>query len=132
MTRLTSIAVAAVLLFQPSLDVAAQAQPTIPQQFRGDWAASTARCGRPGESRLTIGATTIDFYESRGRVLAVTTDGAHALGLRIEASGEGQIWIHTRRFTLSTDGRTLTDVTNRREPFARVRCPPAVRRSVQN
>ena len=107
---------------------AAETHATIPKQFRGSWAGSTAHCAAASaESKLTIRETALDFYESRGRVLAVATQGETELALLIEASGEGQSWLDARQFRLSEDGQTLTDVTGGRKQAVRVRCNGGVK-----
>jgi hypothetical protein len=104
-----------------------ETQATIPKQFRGSWAASAAHCAAASaESKLTLRETAVDFHESRGRVLAVATQGNTELALLIEASGEGQSWLDARRFRLSEDRQTLTDVTGGRRQAVRVRCSSGV------
>jgi hypothetical protein len=94
---------------------------TVPDQFRGTWAGSQAKCGAPSESSLSISADRVDFYASRGRVLAVKITGERDVEVELESSGEGQVWRSTRRFTLSEDTRSLTDVTTQYHTV-RVRC----------
>ena len=101
---------------------AAERQDTIPEQFRGIWASRAAHCSARGESVLTIRETAIDFYEGRGRVLAIATHGETELALLIEASGEGETWLEARQFRLSEDRQTLTDVTGRRQGAVRYQC----------
>lgn len=84
------------------------------------WPSTIAAAG--GESVLTIHETAIDFYESRGRVLAIATHGGTELALLIEASGEGQTRLEAEQFRLSEDRQTLTDVTGRRQGLVRYRC----------
>jgi hypothetical protein len=110
------------LVFAP-LAWAAQ-NPSIPKQFQGKWAGSLDKCKIPHEGALTIGGDRIDFYESRGRVLAVRSISTLEVEIDLELRGEGQIWRATQRFALSEDRRTLTDPTNT-DPvhkFLRVRC----------
>jgi len=102
--------------------IIAQGQATVPGQFRGKWAGSQAKCHVPSESSLAIYADRIDFYESRGRVLAVKVVGERDVEVELESSGEGQVWRSTRHFRLSEDGRSLTDVTRPEYPTVRVRC----------
>jgi len=110
------------LLFCSALD-AAELQSTVPEHFRGTWAASVADCSATSaESKLTIRETGIDFYESRGRILAIATEGTNELALLIEVTGEGQRWLDATQFTLSRDGQKLTDVTGRRRTTVRIRC----------
>ena len=102
--------------------VGAQERPLVPKQFRGKWAGSQVKCSAPSESSLLIEADRIDFYESRGRVLAVHIVGHLEVEVELESSGEGRVWHSTRRFRLSQDGRSLTDVTRRDHQAVRVRC----------
>jgi hypothetical protein len=94
----------------------------VPVEFQGRWAGSQAQCGVAHEASLTIHENRIDFYESRGKVLSAVVTRPLEVELEIEATGEGQTWRAVRRFTLSDDKRTLTDVTNSRHQFSRVRC----------
>ena len=104
-----------------------ESQATIPKPFRGAWAASAADCAAArAESKLTLRETAVDFYESRGRVLAIATRGNTELALLSEASGDGQSWLDARHFKLSGDHRTLTDVTGGRKQAVRVRCSSGV------
>jgi hypothetical protein len=121
MQRCMSLAFA-LLLTAP---VTAQGQATIPDQFRGIWAGSQAKCGVPSESSLAIYADRFDFSESRGRVLSVKVVSKREIEVELESSSEGQVWRTTRRFGLSEDGRTLTDLTIRDHEAVRVRCQQA-------
>lgn len=94
----------------------------VPREFQGKWAGSQVQCRVPHEASLTIDEDRIDFYESRGKVLSAVVTRPSEVELEIEATGEGQTWREVRRFTLSDDKRTLTDVTNSRHHFSRVRC----------
>lgn len=100
----------------------AQERPLVPEQFRGKWADSQVKCDAPSESSLWIEADRVDFYESRGRVLAVHVVSHLEVEVELESSGEGRVWHSTRRFRLSQDGRALTDVTRRDHQAVRVRC----------
>jgi hypothetical protein len=96
----------------------------VPVQFQGRWASSLERCQIPHEGSLTISEDRIDFYESRGRVLFVRVISPLEVELEIESTGEGQTWRHVRRFLLSDDKRSLTDLTYQDavHRFSRVRC----------
>jgi len=89
----------------------AQPDTTIPEQFRGRWAGRQTECGRAAESSLRVTADSVNFYASRGRVLAVDVMKDREIEVLLESSGEGQVWRQTRRFKLSEDGRSLTDLT---------------------
>ena len=105
--------------------IVTQGQATVPVQFRGKWASSPAKCGVPSESRLAVYADRFDAYESRGRVLTVKVVSEREMEVELESSGEGRVWRSTRRFGLSEDGRSLTDLTMQQYPTVLVRCEEA-------
>ena len=100
----------------------AQGQASVPDQFRGKWAGSPAKCGVSSESSLAIYADRVNFYEGRGRVVAVTVVSEKEIEIVLESSGEGEVRRSMRRFSLSEDGHSLTDVTMQKYPIVRVRC----------
>ena len=108
-----------------AVPVILQGQGTVPDQFRGRWAGTQTKCGVPSESSLAIYADRIDFYASRGRVLTVKVVSETEVEVELESSGEGQVWRSIRRFRLSEDGRSLTDVTRQDHQAVRVRCKEA-------
>lgn len=93
----------------------------VPGGFQGRWASDQARCMSTHDSRLTVTEDEFLFYASRARVLAMRQIDRQEVEFDMEATGEGQTWRETRRFTLSPDASMLTDVT-RPDPFVRVRC----------
>lgn len=101
--------------------VAAAQDAHVPESFRGIWASSSERCGTAHEGSLTITATQVDFYASRGKVMSVRVLGSRDIEVELESRGEGEVWINKRRFVLSEDGRRLTNVMNNHE-LTRVRC----------
>ncbi|MDP1619185.1 hypothetical protein [Phenylobacterium sp.] len=109
----------------PSADPGAPAiSITAPPAFQGEWNADLAACGGGGdESRLTIGADTIGFYESQGQISATRLQGEGRLAVEAMMSGEGETWVDSRVFQISEDGQTLTDVTEGSTGMVRRRCP---------
>ncbi len=104
---------------------AAESPTSVPMRFQGEWASSLKACGTTAdESRLTIGADRIRFYESGGAIKAVVTQGDDVIAMIIELSGEGESWLSFRHFQLSADQKTLTDVTDESQ-LVRYRCPKA-------
>ncbi len=100
----------------------AGAQNTVvPGGFQGRWASGQARCMTAHEGSLTVSANEFLFYESRAKVLSTRQIGRQEVEFDMEFTGEGQTWHDVGRFSLSSDARTLTDVT-RPDGFARVRC----------
>lgn len=103
--------------------IAAELQASVPARFQGDWAGSVAGCKTTtDELRLSIGPSTIRYYESSGTIKAVVTQGEHEVALISELEGEGETWLDVSHFQLSDDGQTLVDETTDAE-VARHRCP---------
>ena len=96
----------------------------IPVEFQGRWAGSQQSCPSSGDLRLEILADSFQFHEGRGKVLSVRTLGPLSIELELTMNAEGETWRDTRRFVLSEDKRTLTEVTNANSQrhTARVRC----------
>lgn len=85
----------------------APAHATVPERFRGTWAANATACALTGDpSHLDIGATDVAFHESTGPVTGVEADGGQ-LTLTLRLSGEGDTWEATYGFRLSDDGQSL-------------------------
>lgn len=104
-------------------DTITAAEPlAVPPRFQGQWGSDQKHCGTDDDSRLTIGAGQIRFYESGGSIKAVVMQGQSDLAVIIALSGEGETWLDYRHFRLSADGKTLTDVTVEPE-LVRHRCP---------
>jgi hypothetical protein len=99
----------------------AEPDTTVPAQYRGEWAGRPAQCGRPSESFLRITADSVDFYESRGRVLAVDLIKERVIEVLLESAGEGRVWRQNRQFMISEDSTSLTDLTTEGH-VVRVRC----------
>jgi hypothetical protein len=93
----------------------------VPESFWGTWDSRAETCGKGGDGRLTITATQIEFYASRGMVLALHVNGPRDIEVEFEARGEGVTRRDTRRFVLSDDGKTLTNVMGSYSAV-RVRC----------
>jgi hypothetical protein len=92
---------------------------TVPQQFRGDYAADTAACTAAGHvTHLGIDASRIAFHESSGEITAVEHRG-NDIDITANLTGEGETREATYHFRLSDDGRTLTDTDH---GMARQRC----------
>lgn len=92
---------------------------TIPARFHGEWNSHLPDCGTGNnESRLTVDATTLRFYEATAQVESVRVDG-DTLSVDTTLSGEGVSRDRTFNYTLSADGNTLTDSEG---GLARLRC----------
>ena len=93
--------------------------PSIPARFRGEWNTDTAACGTPIESRLVLGPTAVQYYESSGTVRTAEERGDD-LVLAVALAGEGETFERTYRYRLSADGNALTDLD---AAVSRTRCP---------
>ncbi len=99
-------------------------QFTMPAEFQGEWNANPQHCGTGfNDSRLRIAATTLRFYESGGPVKAVVRRGSFEVIVVVELSGEGQSWLASHRFVLSSDGSYINSPGDDRSNFIRYRCP---------
>lgn len=93
--------------------MAAEQQRSVPPRFQGEWNASPKRCGTDmDDSRLTITASRVRFYESGGPIRAIVTQGSLDVALISEVSGEGSTQLVYHHFRLSADHAHLTDVSN--------------------
>jgi hypothetical protein len=96
-------------------------ETVVPEGFRGKWASSLAWCGKDHDGSLTITDRQVDFYASRGKVLSVKVLGPNEIDVELESRGEGEVWRNTRRFVLSVDGKSLTNVMSNHQ-LTRVKC----------
>ena len=103
----------------------AAANSAVPAQFVGYWAGSPELCGSDSDDLiLHISEKHISYWESNGPIRAVVTRGSNEIALIAELSGEGETWLATASFTLSTDGRRLLDSTTvPGQTVVRYRCP---------
>lgn len=93
----------------------------IPAGFRGRWAESAARCGRPHERELTVAARRLAFWESEGTVTRVRPAGTRGIDVDAAFTGEGAEWTRVHRLSLDESGTRLT-VSGAGSALTRVRC----------
>ena len=93
--------------------------PRIPAAFQGNWSATHASCGKPGDDmRLAVQADSLIFYESVGQVTAVQPLGKDQVRIRADYNGEGNRWSDEATLALGDGGNVLTIGKTKR-----VRCP---------
>jgi len=116
-----------VLLAALAAPTLAAARPAaVPAAFQGWWVGQGKACEPWAEdSQVVIRRGSIRFYAGEGPVLRVERKGPrgivlHAL-IRSQEGGERGEARGTLRFTLSADGKTLTEVGDDNR-FDRVRC----------
>ncbi len=103
----------------------AQVLDAIPARFRGTWDALDGDCSLSSELRIEIGADTLGFYEARGQVTDVMTDGEDAIIAGMAMEGEGERWTLTRRFALDGSDRLTPSPVGEEadfEPMTLKRC----------
>jgi len=97
--------------------------PNIPERFRGEWNQTLAACGTgDNDSAVTIGAHSVQFYESQGPVVRVTLVSENEVSAAVRLRGEGETWQTIYHYRLSPDGEDLIDL-GEGGPVTRHRCP---------
>lgn len=98
----------------------------IPEKFHGEWNTTLTDCGTANnDSRLTISATDMQFYESGGAVRGAFMHGPYEILIVLDMSGEGSSWMTSFKWTISSDGSYLSDRSVDGSLFVRYRCPKA-------
>lgn len=64
----------------------------IPAAFHGAWDVESGTCEPASDMRLEIGARTIGFYESEGKVITVTPQSDGSAAVELAMTGEGESW----------------------------------------
>lgn len=93
-------------------DLAAAAQDQlVPPGFLGHWASTPADCPR-GEvdGNLLVTTEAFGYPQSRGRVVSARQLAARVMEFQLAMSGEARGRIETRRFSLSDDLHTLSEM----------------------
>ena len=114
----------------PAPEATAVADVTIPIAAQGRWGLVAADCtSTRGDAKglLTIAATTLKFYESRGTLGKIAESSANRIRATFAFSGEGMTWARDEVLDVQGEGKTLI----RREygedaapgPFKYARCP---------
>ena len=86
---------------------AAPLPTAIPASLQGRWGLVPADCtSTRGDAKglLTIDATTLKFYESRGTVAKVIAGGPDSFDANYDFTGEGQEWTRIEKLSL-VDGK---------------------------
>ena len=97
---------------------------TIPAEFHGEWNETLVDCGTANnDSRLTITATEMQFYESGGVVRGAFMHGPYEILIVLNMSGEGSSWMSSFQYTLASDGSYLSARSDDGSLFVRYRCP---------
>jgi len=108
---------------QPARSSYPRIAPSIPERFRGEWNQTLAACGTgDNDSAVTIGAHSVQFYESQGPVVRITLVSGTEMSAAVRLRGEGETWQTIYHYRLSPDGEDLIDL-GEGGPVTRHRCP---------
>lgn len=91
----------------------------IPSALRGRWALVPADCtSTRGDAKglLTIGATTLKFYESVGTLKTATSGAPGGLSGTFSYTGEGMEWSREVTLVAGADGQTLNFADTGNDP----------------
>lgn len=91
-----------------SASVLAPTSVLLPEGFIGRWDASLDACKTTSDMKLTITQTELTFWESTGRISAVTVKAPDDVTVQADFSGEGEQWQRDLNLVLSDGGQTLT------------------------
>ena len=99
---------------------------SIPVAFQGRWGMVPADCeaGRSdAKGLITVDATSIKFYESRGTLTKVTEDAPENFTGTFAFSGEGMTWTNSQNLKLTGSSNTLVrKQSDEAQPFTYKRC----------
>ena len=97
----------------------------VPIPFQGNWSTNLKHCNAEDVMNLTITATHINAWESKGRIVSIVKNGKSEVAFISALKGEGETWLAFNYYRLSADKRQLTDITDplTETPAFRYRCP---------
>ncbi len=93
----------------------------LPAGFVGVWDVNPA-CPATSDTKLTVSATDLTFFESGGNIRKVTVKSADETIVDADFSGEGDTWSRSVHMKLSDDGKTLTTDEGTDKAVIRSRC----------
>jgi hypothetical protein len=119
----SSLFVIALAVLSPTVAAVA-----VPHEYHGTYDSTPDSCESDSDMKLTITATTLEFYESTGTVKSIVRHKDSSITVMSEFEGEGEKWMAMDHLRLSYDDRVLTithPVEQGLEQFDtdRVRCP---------
>jgi len=92
-----------------------------PSLYQGVWDVSQESCSKKwSDTRLTITASAIEYWESSGVILKILSDSPNYLRVQLSMVGEGEGWIKDAKYTVKDS--KLTETLDKYEPFRRVLC----------
>lgn len=93
-----------------SMSAPAAADASFPMAMRGRWGMNGADCDPARDDNkglMTVGADSVKFYESVGKIGVVAERSDTMLRATLDFEGEGMEWKRDARYELSDGGKTL-------------------------
>ena len=92
-----------------------------PSLYHGTWDVSQKACQeRLSDARLTITASSIEYWESSGVIIKIYSSTPDTLQVKLSIVGEGETWVSDSRFSVKES--KLTEFFNKGDSFSRVLC----------
>jgi hypothetical protein len=117
-TRLLAFCVAGVT----SLSAFSQSPPPVPPELIGTWATAAIDCTRQGPTTLTITASSVLRYDSKGDITGARIVGRRGIYVSFEYLGPDVRNLGSRTFRLSTEGDVLYELSQERVVATRRKC----------
>lgn len=93
----------------------------LPAAFLGVWDVNP-KCPSTSDTKLTVSATELTFFESGGTIRKVTVKSADEAIVEADFSGEGDTWSRAMPLKLGEGGKTLTTDEGTDKAVTRSRC----------
>jgi hypothetical protein len=93
-----------------------------PPELVGTWAASAADCRRLGPSTVTITASSVQWYQTSGRVTGGWREGLKTIEVVFEPAPGRPHGREVRTYALAADGKALLEMKGSEILVKRTRC----------
>ncbi len=92
-----------------------------PNLYQGVWDVSQKACkDKWSDARLTITASSIQYWESSGVIVRIYSNSSNTLNVKLSMNGEGETWFNDSKY--SVIGSKLTEHFEKYDSFTRVLC----------
>lgn len=98
--------------------------PPVPPELIGTWAGAEIDCTRPGPSTLKITSSTVIRHDYSGSITGSRVIGRQSVEVQFEYLGPDKRNLGNRIFRLSTDGRSLFELSGGAVVATRRKCAP--------
>ena len=92
-----------------------------PSLYHGIWNVSQKACKeRWSDARLTITASSINYWESSGVIIEIYSNSSNTLQVKLLMVGEGETWVRDSKYSIIES--KLMEFFNKDDSFGRVLC----------